>query len=214
MNSVSHYAYEHDIRVPLHIHYRPFFEVIIYALPPREIQDLMEILSTFVSGLPPHPSVPPQCPKERARSRSCPPRLAVEQHGIFPNPPKEYRVHHQEDRKARRPLQQAILQWTPGTVEKAQLQGNSGTSQQQIAKDRQSGWLHYPSSTTKVSCGPQHVPAEQRLRSHDMDSEIAEDSDTSGATVDFLSALRQIDPQRALDLEHRYDLEISHSSDL
>lgn len=127
MNPVSHYAHEHDIRAPLRIHYRPFFEIIIYALPPREIQDLMEILSTFVSGLPPRPPVSPQYPKERARSRSCPPTLAVGQHGIIRSPLRDYRVHNHEDRKARRTLQQASLCWTPGTVSKAQSQSNGST---------------------------------------------------------------------------------------
>ena len=214
MNSVSRYAHEHDIRAALRIHYRPFFEIIVYALPPREIQDLMGILSIFVSGLPPHPSVSPQCPKERARSRSCPPTLAVGQHGIIRSPPRDYRVHNHEDRKARRTLQQAILCWTPGTVSKAQSQSNGSTFQQQTAKDRQCGSLQYPSSTTKVDSASQHVPAEQQQHNYDTERDVVDDSDASSTTVDFLAVLRQIDPQRALDLERQYELEAIRSIDI
>lgn len=213
MISVSHYAHEHDIRVPLRIHYWPFFEVIVYALPPLEIQYLMEILSTFVSGLPPHPSISPQCPKERARSRSCPPTLAVGQHGIYRSPPREDRVHNYGDRKATQTLQRAILRWTPGTISKAQSQSNSSTYQQQIAKDGQSGSLQYPSSTTKVDSTSKHVPAEQQQHNHDTERDDVDESDASSTTVDFLAALRQINPQRALDLEHQYDFEMSQPID-
>lgn len=213
MNSISHYAHEHDVRVPLRIHYRPFFEVIVYALPPLEIQYLMEILSTFVSGLPPHPSVSPQCPKERARSRSCPPTLAVGQHGIFRSPPREDRVHNYGDRKATQTLHRAIFPWTPGTISKAQSQSSTSTYQQQIAKDGQSGSLQYPSSTTKVDSTSQHGPAEQQQHNHDTERDDIDESDASSTNVDFLAALRQINPQRALDLEHQYDFEMNQPID-
>jgi hypothetical protein len=213
MNSVSHYAHEHDARVPLRIHYRPFFEVVVYALPPLEIQYLMEILSTFVSGLPPHPSVLPQCPKERARSRSCPPTLAVGQHGIFRSTPREDWVHNYADRKATHTLQRAIFPWTPGTSSKAQLQSNTSTYQQQIAKDEQSRSLQYPSSTTKVDSTSQNVPAEQQQHNHNPERDDLDESDASSTTVDFLAALRQINPQRALDLEHQYDFEMNQPID-
>jgi hypothetical protein len=127
MNSIGHNAYEYNIRVPLRIHYRPFFEVIVYTLLPREIQDLIEILSTFVSGLPPHPFVSPQYLKERIRSRSSPPTLGVGQHDIFRSPPRECRGHNHKGQKTRRILQQAILRWTLGIVSKAQSQSNSRT---------------------------------------------------------------------------------------
>jgi hypothetical protein len=209
MNSFSHYAYEHDVGVPLRIHYRPFFELTIYALPPRKIRDLSEILFTFVSGLSQHPPfVSPQCSEERVRRRSCPPTLGVEQHDSLPSPSREYRSHHQGDRKARRTLQQAILQRASETVSKAQQQGISGTNQQQIFKDRQSGSLQYPSATTKVNRGSQWVPAEQQPHSHNAERDVVDDSDASSTTVDFLAALKQIDPQRALDLEHQYDFEM------
>lgn len=214
MNSIGHDAHEHNIRVPLRIHYRPFFEVIVYALPPREIQDLMEILSTFVSGLPPHPFVSPQCPKERARSRSSPPTLGVGQHDIFRSPPRECRGHNHEGRKTRRTLQQAILRWTSGIVSKAQSQSNSRTYQQQIAKDRKSGSLQYLSSTTKVDSTSQYVPAEQQQHNYDTEGDVIDDSDASSTTVDFLAALRQIDPQRALNLERQYELETIQSIDI
>jgi len=198
MISVSHYAHEHDIRVPLRIHYRPFLEVIVYALPPLETQYLMEILSTFVSGLPPYPSISPQCPKERVRSRSCPPTLAVGQRGVFRRPPRDHRVHNYGDRKEGRTLQQAILHWTPGTV----------------TKDGQSGSLQYPFSTTKIDSTSQHVPAEQQRHNHDTERDDVDESDASSTTVDFLAALRQINPQRALDLEHQYDFEMTQPIDL
>ena len=214
MNSVSHYAHKHDVRVPLRIHYWPFFEVIVYALPPLEIQYLMEILSTFVSGLPPHPSVSPQCPKERARSRSSPPTLGVGQHDIFRSLPRECRGHNHEGRKTRRTLQQAILRWTPEIISKAQSQSNSSAYQQQIAKDRRSGSLQYPSSTNKVDFTSQYGSAEKQRHNHDTEREVIDDSDASSTTVDFLAALRQIDPQRALDLERQYELETIRSIDI
>lgn len=198
MSSISHYAHEHDIRIPLRIHYWPFFEVIVYALPLRKIQDLMETLSTFVSGLPPHPSVSPQCPKERARSWSCPPTLGVEQHSIFRSPPREHRVHNYEDRKARRTSQQAGSHRTPGT----------------IAKDRQSGPSQYPNSTINADFTSQYVPAEQQPYNHDTETHVIDDSDASSTSVDFLAALRQVDPQRALDLERQYELEAIQSIDI
>lgn len=213
MNSVSHYTHEHDVGVPIRIHHRPFFEIIVYALPLRKMQDLTEILSAFVSGLPPPPFVSPQCPEERPRRRSCPSTLGVEQHDSLPSPPRENKTHHQEDRKARRTLQQAILQRTPGTVSKAQPQGIRSTNQQQIAKDCQSGSLRYLSATTRVNRSSQRVPAEQQPHSHNAESDVVDDSDASSTTVDFLAALRQIDPQRALDLEHQYDIEMIQSID-
>jgi hypothetical protein len=214
LNSVSHYAHEHDVGVPIRIHHWPFFELIIYALPLRRMQDLTEIQSAFVSGLPPPPFVSPQCPEERARRRSCPPTLGEEKHDNLLSPPRKNRTRHQEDRKARRTLQQAILQRTPGTVSKAQPQGVRSTNQQQIAKDRQSGSLQYLSATTKVNRSSQGVPSEQQSHSHNAESDVVDDSDASSTTVDFLAALRQIDPQRALDLEHQYDFEMIQSIDL
>lgn len=182
MTSFSHYVYEHDVGVPLRIHYRPFFELTIYALPPRKIQDLSEILFTIVSGLSQHPPfVSPQCSEERVRRRSCPPTLGVEQHDNLPSPSREYRTHHQGDRKARRTLQQAILQRTPGTVSKAQQQGVGSTNQQQIAKNRQSGSLQYLSAATKVDRGSQWVPAEQQPHSHNAESDVVTIEDTAEA---------------------------------
>jgi len=213
MDSIGHCAHEHDVGVPLRIHYRPFFELTIYTLPLRKMQDLTEMLSAFVSGLPPPPFVSPKCSEERIRRRSCPPTLDVGQHDNLSIPPRGYRTHHQGDRKARQTLQQAILQRRPGTVSKAQPQGISSTNQQQIDDPRRSGSLQYLSATTKANRSLQWVPAEQQPHSHNAESEVVDDSDASSTTVDFLAALRQIDPQRALDLEHQYDFEMIKSID-
>jgi hypothetical protein len=111
-------------------------------------------------------------------------------------------------------LQQAILHWTPGTVSKAQPQSNTSTYQQQVTKDGQSGSLQYPFSTTKIDSTSQHVPAEQQRHNHDTERDDVDESDASSTTVDFLAALRQINPQRALDLEHQYDFEMTQPIDL
>lgn len=52
--------------------------------------------------------------------------------------------------------------------------------------------------------------AGQQPGGNDTDNSVADDSDASNASVDFLATLRQIDPERASDLERRYDLENAH----
>ena len=74
--------------------------------------------------------------------------------------------------------------------------------------------MQYPSSTTKVDSASQHVPAKQQQHNYDTERDVVDDSDASSTTVDFLAELRQIDPQRALDLERQYELEAIQSIDI
>ena len=116
------------------------------------------------------------------------------------------RLYHEEDR-------QAVLLQAPETFNKARLQRDSGVDQTWIPKRRYFNSSEHPSSFTEVENGSQHVLVEERPDSRDLDSDLVEESGASSPTVDFLAVLRQIDPGRALDLEHQYDIETTHFSD-
>jgi hypothetical protein len=73
--------------------------------------------------------------------------------------------------------------------------------------------LDTPQNMQVTPCDPPMQPLNQQLvdvslDDSDKDAEVLEDNDFGGS-IDFLATLRQIDPQRALDLERQYDANIA-----
>jgi hypothetical protein len=171
------------------------------------------VLNKFVSGLQTHSNAELRESLCRsARSLSCPPMGAR----IVPFASSTIDSATSERSPDLPQIQQPSLQEdhhvriVPSLLTKSRPYNHGDTWRQPLGQEEGQDTRQNVQITT---CDAPLQPLNEKLVNispdhSDSDAEVSEDNDFS-APIDFLATLRQIDPQRALELERQYDADIA-----
>lgn len=212
MNSLNSSYARHSGNI-FRLRYWPAFEVFVHALPQEKVQELDDMLSDFVSGLQAHSKSESEKSRYRsARSLSCPPmgagtiplisstsNSAVSKRS--PDLPQLQQSNSREDDRVR-------------VVPSLPTKGHPYNQKYAWRKPPgQEEGSDKPQNMQVIPCDaliqlPNQQLLDVSLDDSDGDGEVFENDDF-GTAIDFLATLRQFDPQRALELERQYDVNIA-----
>lgn len=185
----------------------------MHALPQEKVPELYNVLNKFVSRLQTHNKSESRESRCRsARSLSCPSMgartvpfasstidSAASQRR--PDLPQVQQPHFQED---------GLIRIVPLLPTKPHPYNHGDTWReplgQEEGQDTRQNMQITPCDAPLQLLNQQLVDIS--LDHTDSDAEVWEDNDFS-ASIDFLATLRQVDPQRALELERQYDADIA-----